>query len=316
MNYDLLVIGDELEGIERARSVARDGHRVAVVSSLGAGPSLDVICRAANNLLQNDDVNLTNWNREVTSLSHRRTVADHAELEGLGIDWISGLPSFVSRETVAVTVRGQKQFLSGSEIVLACGTQSHKSASLAVDGRFVIGLESLPGATAQPRTAIVVGGGESGLLTAMVLARMGVDVTVIDEHQSPFELAGLLDARFDTLQTLNVAFRLNDEAIGTELRPDLQAAVRLASGRLLVADMVVVCCGRDGRTDGLNLEAAGVGVDERGRVWCDAGGKTWANRISAVGSVVGFGRNWNQPPVDFPFNQLDFRRSVGSTLSC
>ena len=51
---------------------------------------------------------------------------------------------------------------------------------------------------------------------------------------------------------------------------------------------VAVCVGRVGNTESLHLEAAGVGLDERGRVWCDANGGTWASHITAAGDVVGF----------------------------
>lgn len=91
-------------------------------------------------------------------------------------------------------------------------------------------------------------------------------------------------------QAHDIAFRLGDEVIGIE-PSDRQAVVRLASGRVLKGDAALVCAGREGRTDGLDLESVGVGLDERGRVWCDARGRTWNPQITAVGDVVGFRTN-------------------------
>ena len=99
-------------------------------------------------------------------------------------------------------------------------------------------------------------------------------------------LAAVLGEQF--MQSLDIAFRLGDEMIGVETRGDDSVAVRLASGKVFIAQTALVCVGRVGETESLNLEAAGVGVDERGRVWCDAKGGTWASHITAVGNIVGF----------------------------
>lgn len=316
MNYDLLVIGDEQEGIERAFSVARDGRRVAIVQPSCQGPSLDQICRAGQQLLEHDQISLAAWNRQIASRTGRRTVVEQSELDSLGIDWFDGTARFVASDRVAVVSRDQRQILSANEIVLSCGTRSRRSSSLIHDGRFVMNLESLLAVKDLPRTAIVVGAGQSGLLTAMLLGRMGVEVTLIDEHRSLFDVCDLLDPRLDSLQTVNIAFRLGDEAIGTELRPDLQVAVRLASGRLVVADLVVVCVGREGRTAELNSQAAGVGVDEHGRVWCDADRRTWSRQISAVGSVIGFSGHW-QSSLDLSSRSMQSGQStrpINSTI--
>ena len=65
---------------------------------------------------------------------------------------------------------------------------------------------------------------------------------------------------------------------------------RLASGRVVTADTILICVGRAGKTNGLRLEAAAVGLDDRGRLWCDEQGQTWAPGITAVGDVAGASR--------------------------
>ncbi len=46
--------------------------------------------------------------------------------------------------------------------------------------------------------------------------------------------------------------------------------------------------GRCGDTEFLNLEAAGLEVDERGRLWCNEDHQTWVEHIYGVGDIVGF----------------------------
>ena len=288
MSYDLLVIGDEREGIERAISAAESGDRVAVIRQSELMPRLNIVRNAANQIAEQGELSMDSWRDEVTKLSQWQLLVDDVEFDSLGIEVFNGPAKFVGPKTVEVPGLEDAEILSGREIVLACGTKSRLPAYLQNDEEFVMGVESLLNLTELPRSMIVVGGGQTGLMSAIMLARLGVEVTVVDEHFTLLELCGVFEPTFDALQTLNIAFRLDDEVIGTELRPDLQSAVRLASGKVLVADKVLICVGREGRTEGLDLEKFGVGLDERGRVWCDEEGRSWSDGICAVGDVVGY----------------------------
>ena len=290
MDYDLLIIGVERDGIDRAIAAARDGLRAAVIRTIDSVPTLDVMRRAADNLANQSRLSMSSWQAEVARLICCQTDAEDAELDAAGVELISGHVRFVSPTAVEVWRSDERRTITTEETVLACGTKSRVPVTLRGDQRFVVNMESLFTLKEMPKSVIVVGGGETGLGAAIMLATLGVEVTVVDEHVTLLELCGLFETRFESVQSLNIAFRLGDEAIGTELRRDLQAAVRLASGRVLVADAVLVCVGKEGRTADLNLDAAGVGVDERGRLWCDVNGQTWTSQITAVGDVVGFRR--------------------------
>jgi NAD(P) transhydrogenase len=290
MDYDLLVIGQEREGIDRAIASARDGFRAAIVVANGSVPSLDTMRLAAFNISEGCEITIPAWRAEVARLIRCQRLTETAELESVGVDQIDGQARFVGPTTVEVWGNDERRAISSREIVLACGTRSRMPAYLRNDERFVASIETLLNLKDIPRTMIVVGAGDSGLNAAIMLASIGVEITVVDEHATLLELCGLFEARFDAVQSLDIAFRLDDEAIGTELRPNLQTAVRLNSGRKMAADAVLICVGREGNTTALNLDAVGVGVDERGRVWCDTDGHTWSDSISAVGGVIGFPR--------------------------
>src|SRR5579871_3254442 len=124
----------------------------------------------------------------------------------------------------------------------------------------------------------------------MLLARIGIEVTVVDEQSTPVELYGNLmtNTGLFEAQSLDIAFRLGDEVIGIQTGADGWIAARLASGKTLTADVALVCVAREGQTAGLDLELVGVGLDEHQRVWCNAQGQTWAPNIRAIGDVVGF----------------------------
>lgn len=286
MKFDKIVIGSSSEAISAAVQAAKSGQRIALVSDQdGSGPvSSDLLRRAAERLLRNGSVTMSALRREVASEVTAQQEAGQAELDSLGVVVLRGNHRFVDATTLFVG----DDIISGDSIVLACGTKSAPLGQAAFDGKSVLSVEDFLALEELPRSMIVVGAGRLGLDHAVVLAMLGVDVTIVDEHSNLFDLCGgLMGVSLFEAQALDIAIRLGDEVIGIEHRSG-QVATRLASGRALVADAVLVCTGRVGRTDGLDLDAAGVGLDEHGRVWCDAAGRTWAPNITAIGDVVGF----------------------------
>ncbi|MBS0206752.1 MAG: FAD-dependent oxidoreductase [Planctomycetes bacterium] len=286
MKFDQIVIGNGSEAINAARQAARAGQRVALVSDPAGANSIDnaVLRRAAECLVRSGTVTMAALRREVAREVDAQQAADDAELDSLGVVVLHGDHRFVDANTVFVA----DEVVEGNSIVLACGTKSAQLGQSPFNGRNVFSVEDFLKLDELPQSMLVVGAGRRGLDHAVVLAMLGVEVTIVDEHFSLFDLCGgLMGASLFEAQALDIVLRLGDEVIGLEEKSH-QVAARLASGRALVADAVLICTGRVGRTDSLDLESAGVGVDEHGRVWCDAQGRTWAPNITAIGDVVGF----------------------------
>ncbi len=72
-----------------------------------------------------------------------------------------------------------------------------------------------------------------------------------------------------------------------EARPE-GAITMLRSGKKIPADTVLYSAGRQGTTDALNLDAAGLTADKRGRIKVDVSFRTEVPHIYAVGDVIGF----------------------------
>ena len=304
MNYELLVIGNGREAIDGALAAARRAELVALVRTVGidhGGITIDALRRAASSHSGAGPFRMSELLGAATRMAGEQWLADRAKLGSLNVDVFCGGVRFAGERTVEVIDRAtevgdridsssSRQTLTARRIVLACGTRSARPSHVRFDSRRILDVESLLMLDELPRSMIVVGAGETGLDYAMLVGSLGVDVTVIDEKANVFDVYGGLmnDQRLCEMQSLDIAFRLGDEMIGVETRGDDSVAVRLASGKVFIAQTALVCVGRVGETESLNLEAAGVGVDERGRVWCDAKGGTWASHITAVGNIVGF----------------------------
>jgi NAD(P) transhydrogenase len=115
-------------------------------------------------------------------------------------------------------------------------------------------------------------------------------VTVIEKRAGrllEFCDAELVEALQYYLRGLGVTFRLG-EAVESVSRVDGATITRLASGKTVVADVVLYSAGRQGATAGLALEAAGLEADSRGRLVVDRDYRTAVPHIFAVGDVIGF----------------------------
>src|SRR5438132_13608627 len=90
------------------------------------------------------------------------------------------------------------------------------------------------------------------------------------------------------MRARRVTMRLNEEADSVEELPDGRVAAMLVSNKRVTGDALLYAVGRQGNVDGLNLSAAGVVADDRGRIRVDADYRTAQPHIFAVGDVIGF----------------------------
>jgi len=287
MIYDQLVIGSGHDAVSAALQGARKGLRVALAVQVDSPldwVTAKVLRKATDRLIPTGYVSMSALRREVGGLIESQRQKDRNELSRWGVDRFVGATHMTSADSISVggTIH------SGREVVLACGTRTAHFGRTPFNGRTVFSAEQLLSREDLPQSVIVVGAGQTGLEYAVVLAMLGVRATVVDEHANMFDLCGgLMGLSLFEAQAHDISFRLGDEVIGIEPQNG-QATVRLASGRSMQAEAVLICVGREGRTDGLELESVGVGLDEYGRVWCDGQGRTWNPQITAIGDVVGF----------------------------
>jgi NAD(P) transhydrogenase len=191
--------------------------------------------------------------------------------------------------------RGQRgsRDVTASNVVIATGTEATSDTHIPFDGQRICSSDDMLHLTRLPRSLTVVGAGVIGIEYASLFAALGVRVTIIDKRQRllPFVDSEIVDMLAHHLREDRVTLRLGEEVSGMELITDAsgdRVRIHLGSGKQIVTDCVLYSIGRTGATSTLNLEAAGLAVDDRGRMPVNADYQTSVPHIYAVGDVIGF----------------------------
>jgi NAD(P) transhydrogenase len=210
------------------------------------------------------------------------------------VEVLTGEASFRDRHTVHVDLAvSGKRDLTADRVVVAVGTCATQEAHIPFDGRTVLTSDDVLKLSEVPRSLTVVGGGVIGLEYASIFAALGSRVTVVDSRPRllPFVDGEIIEALVYHLRQQRATLRLGEEVAGIEVESEggqPGVLVRLRSGKLVRTDAALYSIGRTGATAGLNLEAAGLEADSRGRIKVDAHYRTAVENIYAVGDVVGF----------------------------
>lgn len=315
MSYDLVVIGSGPGGYVCAIRAAQLGMKVAVVEkapTLG-GTCLNVGCIPSKALLHISELfekaghDFGNLGIRISEpevdlgamMAHKQSVVV-ANTTGVAylfkknkIETIVGTGTILEPGKVGVTAEdGSSQTIDAETIVIATGSESTPLPGVTVDEERVVsstGGLSLP---TVPGRLIVVGAGVIGLELGSVWRRLGSEVTVIEFLDRI--LPGLDTEVARQSQRIfakqGITFKLATKVASVDTSSDtLKVTVEPAAGgdsETLEADTVLVSIGRRPFTAGLGLEAAGVAVDERGRVAVDAHFKTNVDGIYALGDVI------------------------------
>jgi len=141
-----------------------------------------------------------------------------------------------------------------------------------------------------PKTFIVVGGGVIGVEYACMFATLGVRVIIVEKRPRLLEFADteMVEALTYHMRDQRATLRLNEEVESVEELPDGKVAANLVSKKRIIADALLYAVGRQGNVEGLDLPAAGIECDDRGRIKVDADYRTSQPHIFAVGDVIGF----------------------------
>jgi NAD(P) transhydrogenase len=311
-NYDLFVIGSGPGGQRAAIQGAKCGKRVAVAE---AREVLGGVCVNTGTIpsktMREAVLHLSGYRYQgIYGINYRVkekiTMADlafrvqhvikteidvtQAQLSRNGIDLINGRASFVDPHTIRVeNSRGASEYRANT-VIIAVGTKPAVSPKVPLNGRSIVNSDQILQMPDVPKSMIVVGGGVIGVEYTCMFATLGVRVILVEKRPRLLEFADaeIVEALSYHLRDSRVTLRLNEEVESVEEAPDGKVVANLESKKKISGDALLYAVGRQGNVDELNLTAAGVEADNRGRIRVDEHFLSRTPNIYAVGDVIGF----------------------------
>jgi len=311
-DYELLVIGSGPGGQRAAIAAAKLDRRVAVVERpemlggvcLNTGTIPSKTLREAILYLTGvdqreiygqsyrlkDEVTIADLTARTTRVVTRENDVVRSQLTRNRVAIIPGTARFTAPNEVEVDDGGGRtRKVSADNIVIASGTKPARPASVAFDEKTIIDSDGIIHLEQVPRSMVVAGAGVIGIEYASMFAALGTKVTVVERRMRMLEFCDeeVVEALKYHLRDLAVTFRFGETVASVEAHPQGAIAL-LSSGKKIPADTVLYSAGRQGMTEHLNLEAAGLTADPRGRITVDEFFRTSVPHIYAVGDVIGF----------------------------
>ena len=224
-------------------------------------------------------------------LAREQQVIDD-QLRRNDVDVIHGEASFTDPHTLAVRDQGSRRDITAEMILIAVGTNPAPPPGAPADGEVILTSDDVACLKALPRALTVVGGSVIGIEYASMFSALGIQVTLIDRRERPLEFLDreIVEELMHQMRDRNVVFRLGEAVASLEIvdGQPRRVVLHLESGKRITADMVLFSAGRIAATDAINLPAAGLNADDRGRVEVDAGFRTRVPHIFAAGDVIGY----------------------------
>jgi NAD(P) transhydrogenase len=311
-DYDVLVIGSGPGGQKAAIAAAKLDKRVAIVErpemlggvclNTGTIPSktlreavlyltgLDQREMYGQSYRLKDEITIADLSTRTRHVVSREMHVVRSQLSRNRVAMLTGTARFRSPTAVEIAdPSGRGRDVSAQKIIVATGTRPARPVSVAFDERTIIDSDGILQLDRVPRSMVVAGAGVIGIEYASMFAALGTKVTVVEQRERMLDFCDIevVEALKYHLRDLAVTFRFGETVSAVERHPDGAMAL-LASGKRIPAETVMYSAGRQGMTDGLNLEAAGLMADERGRIKVDEYFQTPVPSIYAVGDVIGF----------------------------
>ncbi len=310
-HYDLIVIGSGPAGQRAAIQAAKAGKHVALVEkreviggaciNTGTIPSKtlrEAVLHLSGyqyqaiygiNYRVKEKITMADLSFRVQHVIKTEVDVTQAQLSRNNIEMLFGTASFLDPTHVVVENSRGKTEIEAPFVIIGTGTKPAASNRVPINGHNIINSDQILSMAEVPRTLIVVGGGVIGVEYTCMFATLGVRVILVEKRPRLLEFADaeIVEALSYHLRDSRVTLRMNEEVDSVEESGGVVTA-RLMSNKKITGDALLYAVGRSGNVDDLNLPAAGIEADGRGRIPVDSDFRTKQPNIFAVGDVIGF----------------------------
>jgi len=313
--YDVAVIGSGPGGYVAAIRCAQLGMKIAIIEkyeTLG-GTCLNVGCIPSKALLDSSHhyedavkhfeehgieipgavkVNLEKMIGRKQAVVDQTTKGIEFLMNKNKIDVFQGLGSFKDATHIEIAKGdGKKETIAAKNTIIATGSKPSTLPFIKIDKERIITSTEALKLKEIPKHMVVIGGGVIGLELGQVYKRLGAEVTVVEymDRIIPGMDAALSKELMKVMKKQKVKFNLAHKVKSVERKGDeviIKADDKKGQEVVYKADYCLVSVGRKPYTDGLNAKAAGVNLDEKGRIAVNEHLQTNISNIYAIGDVV------------------------------
>ncbi|MEM7115253.1 MAG: Si-specific NAD(P)(+) transhydrogenase [Chloroflexota bacterium] len=312
-DYDMVVIGTGPSGQKAAVQAAKAGKRIAIVDKRDFVGGVCVNTGTIPSKTLREAVLYLSGFRERNIYGASYRVKQHITMEDLQlrcnyvmgneidvikhqmhrnkIDLINGMAIFADPHTLHVeTITGVRP-VTAEHIVIAVGTSPTRPENIPFIPDRIFTSDGLLQMEDVPRSLAVIGAGVIGIEYASIFAALGTRVTVIDMRPRLLsfvddEVTGALTYH---LRQQRVTVRLGERVDRIDYDEKTNKVItHLESGKRVTTEKALYSIGRTGSTTKLNVTAAGLEADKRGRLKVNSSYQTAIPHIYGVGDVIGF----------------------------
>ena len=312
-SYDVVVIGSGPGGYVSAIRCAQLGMRVAIIekySTMG-GTCLNVGCIPSKALLDSSHhfedavknfethgielpgavkVNLEKMMQRKQGVVDQTTGGIDFLMKKNKIDTYQGVGKF--KDATHIEIEGEEKLeIEAKYTIIATGSKPTKLPFVSIDKERIISSTEALKLKEIPKHLIIIGGGVIGLELGQVYKRLGAEVTVIEyldriipnmDQSLSKELNKVLKKQ---KFKINVSHKVNTVERTTN---GVLVKAKNKKGEIIefAGDYCLVSVGRNAYTEGLDTDAAGVQLNERGQVKVNTHLQTTAQNIYAIGDVI------------------------------
>ena len=309
--YDLAVIGSGPAGQKGAIAAAKLGKHVAIIDredmlggvSLHTGTIPSKTLREAvlyltgfrqrsfygSDYTVKQNISKADLEFRVRLVIEREMQVVREQLRRNGVTTVAGTARFADPHTLEVASSSGSCLVRADHVLIACGTRAALCPDIPFGGR-IITADQLRDSLDLPHELIIVGAGVIGLEYASMCAALGIRVTLVEQRPAILEFVDqeIVEALLYHLRGLGTTLRLGEKVVRVAPEDGTRVLAELESGKRIHAEGLLYAVGRQANTDTLNLAAAGLAADERGKIIVNDHFQTDVPHIYAAGDVIGF----------------------------
>ena len=320
--FDVVVIGGGPGGYIAAIRAAQLGFSVACIDewkNAAGGPApggtcTNVGCIPSKALLQSSEnfehaghafadhgINVSGLSLDLNKMLARKDNVVKQNNDGIlylfkknKVTFFHGRGSFVKSDVSGTEIKvsgASDESIIGKQVVIATGSNARAFPGVPFDEQQILSNTGALTIGAVPKTLGVIGAGVIGLEMGSVWRRLGAQVTVLEALPT---FLGAVDEQIAKEAhklfvkqglAINLGVKIGAITVGSD-GVSVEYVEAAGAAQKTVFEKLIVSIGRTPNTIGLNAEAIGLKLDERGFIAVDDACKTNVPNVWAVGDVV------------------------------